>query len=224
MQKPTKLILLALITPLFSCASAPSDADVSKNQEISENGSLAESSAVVSSDGGEILPSSSSSGSESISSKTLTAGWTLGSGAIEKNANYLYDYSFSITNTAGENVRFHGDTLKRGAGEYEGMIQMKKEAGYLECLNPHTGTVTLNVYKRLVSYTSEGKDVNADYTGVPLFYTSDDCVTWAPLSETSLNDDANLTRVYTYRITDAYFKFSPSASNALYLYSVTFGK
>ncbi len=144
--------------------------------------------------------------------------WTLGCSGIADSAQsqYLNDYTFSLTDASGKEVSFYGDYIQRGKGDWDGLIQMKKEVGVLECRTKGSGTLTLSVKKRIVSYGGE----DYDYTGIPSLYVSSDLENWSLLDGSKQDGDSLLS--YTFSYAASYWRITVGESYALYLSSVSF--
>lgn len=158
---------------------------------------------------------------ESYEEASRAASWTLTSADLEETgqSSYLNDYGFSIKDSAGNDVSFFGDYLQQGKGEFEGMIQFKKDGdGKLECRALLNGVVTLDVHKRTSYFNGE----DHDYTGVPQFFVSKDLLTWEVL-EGTMEEGASSNRLYSFEVSKAYFRFLTKTGYALYLNSVSFG-
>lgn len=167
----------------------------------------------------ELLPSLEPSSEVSSSEPAKEFGnWSVDSSLIPDSAQsqYLNDCSFSVMDSLGKEISFHGDYIQRGKGEWDGTIQMKKGDSLLECETPLTGTLTLSIKKRLVSYGGE----DHDYTGVPVFSVSSDQSSWTETE--GRKSEGGESVVYVYDLASSYFRFSASSSNAIYLISMSF--
>ncbi len=144
--------------------------------------------------------------------------WTLGPSALADTAQsqYLNDYGFAITDTLGKEVNFYGDYIQRGKGEWDGLIQMKKADGVLECRTKGSGTLTFAVRKRIVNYSGE----DHDFTGIPSLYLSNDLENWSLLEGNKEDGDTSLS--YSYSFSSSYWKMTVGETYALYLQEASF--
>ena len=219
--------LAASLALLSSCVSNPgnngssssaSSAAPSESSAISSTDSSSSSSSESSYQPHESSQSSSSSESSSSQAEVSMGDWTLGPSALSDSAQsqYLNDYSFLITDTSGHEVSFYGDYIQRGKGEWDGTIQMKKEVGLLECRSKGSGTLSLSITKRIVSYGGEDRD----FTGIPSLYISSDLENWSLLDGNKKDGDSSVS--YSYNYTASYWKMVVGESNAVYLASASF--
>ena len=205
-----KVFLVCCCSALLACSNVTENKGGSASENPAET---TYSSETASSE----APTSSIESSEE---KIYAASWTLTGDALEKTeqSNYLNDFEFSIVDADGDPVSFYGDYVQQGTGEYKGMMQLKKNGdGLLECRTLLNGTVTLDVYKKTSTYNSE----DHDFTGVPDFFVSTDLASWNVV-EGNTEEGSSNNRIYTFEVTNGYFKFATKTANALYLNSVSF--
>ncbi len=205
-----KAILLCCCSALLACSNAAEN----KTGSASENPAETSYSSKIADSEESTLPL------ESSEEKIHAASWKLTGDALEetKESKYLEDFEFSISDDGGSPVSFYGDYVQQGNGEYEGMMQFKKNGiGLLECRTLLNGVVTLDVYKKVSTYGGE----DHDFTGVPDFYVSNDLTSWNALKGSEEEGPSN-NLLYTFEVANAYFKFTTKTGNALYLNSVSF--
>lgn len=212
--------ILGKVSLLCCCAALLACSNSSENNGgfASENpAETAYSCEIVTSEESTTLSEATIPSSESFDE---TATWSLTSDALEetKESTYLEDFEFTVSDSDGDSISFYGDYIQRGQGEFEGMIQLKKDGtGVIECRSLLNGTVTLDVYKRTKYYNSE----DHDFTGVPDFYVSSDLTNWNAV-EGNKDEGSSNNLIYTFEVANAYFKFTTKTGNALYLNSVSF--
>ena len=205
-----KTFLLWCCSVLLACSNAAENKTVSASENPAET--------LYSSNIADNEESTAPLGSSE--EKIYAASWKLTSDALEetKESKYLEDFEFSISDEGGNSVSFYGDYIQQGNGEYEGMMQFKKNGiGLLECRTLLNGVVTLSVYKKVSTYGGE----DHDFTGVPDFYVSNDLTSWNAVNGNKEEGSSN-NLLYAFEVTNAYFKFTTKTGNALYLNSASF--
>ena len=219
-----KVSLLCCCAALLACSNSSENNGGSASENPAETAYSCEivtsEESTTSSEEPTSLSKATIPSSESSDNVVHTAGWTLTSEALEetKESTYLEDFEFTVSDSEGDSISFYGDYIQQGLGEYVGMIQLKKDGtGVIECRSLLNGAVTLDVYKRTKYFNSE----DHDYTGVPDFYVSSDLTNWNAV-EGSKEEGSSNNLIYTFKVTNAYFKFTTKTGNALYLNSVSF--